>query len=108
MDITVKVSIILPIYNVGPFFEQCMVSVVGQTYKNLEIILVNDGSTDDSGEIADSFARTDSRIKVIHQSNHGVSYARNTGIKNATGDYICFSDPDDILQPDYVKYMLSL
>ncbi len=108
MEENIKISIILPIYNVGPFFEECMKSVIGQTYKNLEIVLVDDGSTDNSGDIADHYAKIDNRIKVIHQSNKGVSNARNTGIDNSTGEYICFSDPDDILRPDYVEYLLNL
>lgn len=104
----ILVSIILPIYNVGMFFGKCMQSVVGQSYKNLEIILVDDGSTDNSGMIADDYSRSDNRIKVIHQNNSGVSTARNRGIDAAHGEYVCFSDPDDVLQPDYVEYMLEL
>lgn len=104
----VKVSIILPIYNVGEFFGTCMESVLKQSHRNLEIILVDDGSTDDSGLIADGYAKRDSRIRVIHQENKGVSTARNVGIDAATGEYVCFSDSDDILEQDYVEYLLNL
>ena len=105
---SIKVSIILPIYNVGAFFNECMNSVLNQFHKNLEVLLIDDGSTDDSGKIADSYAIKDNRVKVVHQDNSGVSRARNVGISMATGKYICFSDPDDVLKPDYVSYMLAL
>lgn len=108
MQESIKVSIILPIYNVDRFFDDCMQSIISQTYKNIEIILVDDGSTDDSGKIADKYAEKDKRIVVIHKHNEGVSTARNTGIQHATGEYICFSDPDDILKPDYIEYLLHL
>ena len=104
----IKVSIILPIYNVGKYFGECLESVLEQTHSNIEVILVDDGSTDNSGEIAESYAVRDKRIKVIHQANAGVSSARNVGIAAACGKYICFSDPDDILKKDYVEYMLTM
>lgn len=104
----IKVSIILPIYNVGRYFGKCMESVLGQSYSNIEIILVDDGSTDDSGLIADGYAVKDGRVRVVHQANSGVSHARNVGINEATGEYVCFSDPDDVLKEDYVAYMLRL
>lgn len=104
----IKVSIVLPIYNVGKYFDECMDSIFRQSHKNIEIILVDDGSTDNSGLIADKYAKLDKRVKVIHQANSGVSRARNVGINAATGKYICFSDPDDILKTDYVEYMLGL
>jgi glycosyltransferase len=103
-----KVSIIIPIYNVGEYFHHCIDSIITQSYRNIEIIIVNDGSTDGSEKQAEVYARKDQRIKVIHQPNAGVSVARNTGIKNSIGDYICFSDADDILQPDYIEYLLKL
>lgn len=89
------ISIIVPIYNVDKYLERCIDSIVGQTYKNLETILVDDGSTDESGEIADRYADKDKRVRVIHKENGGVSSARNAGIKESTGDYIMFVDADD-------------
>ena len=105
---TIKVSIILPIYNVENYLATCLNSVIAQTHKNLEIILVDDGTKDSSGEIADLYARKDNRIKVIHKQNEGVSVARNVGIDNASGEYICFCDSDDIIMHDYVEYLLKM
>ena len=90
-----KVSVVIPVYNVKPYLERCVNSVLRQTYKDLEIILVDDGSTDGSGEMCDQIATRDPRILVIHQKNQGLSGARNTGIRRATGDYIIFFDSDD-------------
>ena len=90
-----KVSVVIPVYNVMPYLERCVQSVVRQTYQNLEIILVDDGSTDGSGKLCDKIAGTDQRIRVIHQKNQGLSGARNTGIRQATGEYIVFLDSDD-------------
>jgi len=104
----ISVSVIVPIYNVEKYLSKCINSILIQTHKNLEIILVDDGSLDNSGKIADEYIGKDNRIKVIHKSNAGVSSARNTGIEAATGDYICFSDADDLLELDYVEYMLNL
>lgn len=89
------ISVIVPIYNAAPFLDRCIGSIVDQTYKNLEIILVDDGSTDDSGIMCDIWAKEDCRIQVIHKSNGGPSEARNAGIDLATGDYIGFADSDD-------------
>lgn len=104
----IKVSIIIPIYNVEKFVTQCVQSACDQSYKNLEIILVDDGSRDSSGQIADSFAQKDTRVTVIHKKNGGVSSARNAGIEAATGDYVCFIDGDDYVATDYVEYMLNI
>lgn len=93
-----NISVIIPVYNIERFLPRCLDSIVNQTYKRLEIILVNDGSTDASGNICDSYAQQDKRIKVIHQANAGVSAARNAGLGVATGDYISFVDPDDWLE----------
>lgn len=108
MEKDILVSLILPVYNVEKYLAICIESVVNQAYQNLEIILVDDGSTDKSGMICDKYALKDRRIKVIHKSNEGVSTARNVGIKQATGDYICFADSDDILEKDYVSYLLGM
>ena len=93
-----KISIIVPIYNVESYLEQCLNSIINQTYKNLEIILINDGSTDNSGKICDLYAKKDSRITVIHKKNGGLSDARNTGLSIATGEYIAFIDSDDFIE----------
>ena len=90
-----KISIVIPVYNVKPYLERCVSSVLCQTFKDLEIILVDDGSIDGSGALCDELANRDVRIRVIHQENKGVVEARNTGIDNATGEYIIFVDSDD-------------
>lgn len=102
------VSIIVPIYNVENYLSQCIDSLLAQSYRNIEIILVDDGSNDSSGSIADEFAKKDHRIRVIHTSNNGVSSARNKGIETSTGEYICFVDADDSVLPIYVEYLLNL
>ncbi|MGX8704985.1 MAG: glycosyltransferase family 2 protein [bacterium] len=94
------ISIIIPVYNVAEYLPQCLDSVLSQTYRNLEIIAIDDGSTDESGNILDQYAEKDSRIRVIHKPNGGVSSARNVGLKAATGDYIGFIDADDWIEPD--------
>ena len=96
-----KISIIVPIYNVEQYLDKCVESLVNQTYKNLEIILVDDGTKDKSGEMADLWSIKDDRIKVIHKKNGGLSDARNAGIKIATGEYITFMDSDD-----YINYRM--
>ena len=90
-----KVSVVIPVYNVKPYLERCVNSALRQTYKDLEIILVDDGSTDGSGEMCDQIATRDPRTLVIHQKNQGLSGARNTGIRHATGEYVIFIDSDD-------------
>lgn len=102
------VSLIVPIFNVEKFLRICIDSILKQTYSKFELLLIDDGSTDKSGEIADEYAKTDCRIRVIHKSNKGVSAARNTGLQYATGEYVCFADADDILQVDYISYLVSL
>ena len=104
----IKVSVILPVYQVEKYLGICIESVINQSYQNLEILLIDDGSTDKSGKICDEYTARDGRIRVIHKENEGVSTARNVGIKQATGDYICFADSDDILEPDYVSYLLGM
>lgn len=90
-----KVSVVIPVYNVMPYLERCVNSVLNQTYKDMEILLIDDGSTDDSGKMCDQIATRDQRIRVIHQENRSISGARNTGILNAEGEYIIFIDSDD-------------
>lgn len=101
------VSIIVPIYNVAPYLEHCIESISGQTYKNLEIILVDDGSTDGSSKICDEYVQKDKRIKVYHRQNKGVSAARNYGIDKSRGNYIAFVDADDYLDKNFVYKMLK-
>lgn len=102
-----KVSIIVPIYNTGKYLKRCLNSIVNQTYQNLEIILVDDGSTDDSKAIAKEFAQKDSRIKLLNQSNSGLSSARNAGIRKATGKYLTLVDSDDEIELNMIENMLS-
>lgn len=99
------ISIIVPVYNVESYLPECLESIDKQTYKNLQIILVDDGSKDLSPTICDEWAEKDIRIKVIHKVNGGLSDARNEGLKNAVGEYVCFVDSDDILNPDFVKLL---
>ena len=106
-DTSPLVSIIVPVYNVEDYLPSCLESIQAQDYQNLEIIIINDGSTDNSGSICDRFAENDDRIKVVHQVNGGLSAARNAGIGRATGDYIVFVDSDDLLHPSYVSILLN-
>lgn len=101
-----KISIIVPVYNVEKYVEKCIQSLINQSYKNIEIILVDDGSNDRSNKIIDEYAKVDSRILTIHQKNKGVSAARNAGLKVATGKYVGFVDPDDYV--DYQMYETML
>ena len=100
------VSIIVPVYNVEGCIGNCINSIINQNYKSLEIIIINDGSTDNSGVICDSLATTDSRIKVIHQNNSGISNVRNTGLNIATGDYVSFIDGDDYVSPMFIEILV--
>ncbi len=97
---TPLISVIVPVYNLEKYLVRCIESIIGQTYKNLEIILIDDGSTDTSGQIIDEFKKKDNRIKVIHKENGGESSARNTGLRMATGEYIAFCDCDDWMDLD--------
>ncbi len=105
METNEVVSIIIPIYNVEAYLRQCLETVIHQTYPHLEIILVNDGSPDQSEEICKDFFRKDARIRYVRQENGGLSAARNTGIELATGDYLTFIDPDDWVTEDYVEVL---
>lgn len=101
------VSIVIPVYNVEEYLSECIESVLEQTYPCLEIFLVDDGSTDNSGKICDCYAEKDSRIKVIHQVNAGVSHARNIALDKVTGEYLIFVDSDDIINPHLVEICLD-
>ena len=102
------VTIVLPIYNVEKYLNRCINSIVNQTYKNLEIILVDDGSPDKCSQMCDEWEKKDTRIKVVHKQNEGLGMARNTGIENATGDYICFFDSDDYLELTAIEKLYKL
>lgn len=102
-----KISIIVPIYNCSNYIDKCIFSLIHQTYRNIEIILVNDGSTDNSLEKILEYQNQDNRIKIVNQSNQGVSSARNQGIKNANGKYITFVDSDDYLDNDAIEKLVN-
>ncbi len=102
------VSVIIPVYKVENYLKRCVDSVLAQTYENIEIILVDDGSPDNCGEMCDEYARADSRVVVIHKENGGVSAARNIGVERSHGEYVTFVDSDDYISPDYVEYLYSL
>ena len=102
------VSVIIPAYNIEDYIGRCLDSIISQTYKNLEIIVVDDGSRDHTGDILDNYAKKDRRIKVIHKENGGVSSARNKGIEAAEGDYIGFIDGDDLIESEMYKTLVDL
>ena len=102
------ISVIVPIYNIERYLRQCIDSILAQTYQNLEILLIDDGSPDNCGKICEDYARIDSRIKVFHTKNLGLSAARNMGLRNASGEYIGFVDSDDWIEPDMFKTLLRL
>ena len=102
------ISIIVPVYNVEKYLKKCIQSIINQTYKNLEIILVDDGSSDNSGKICDEFAQKDNRIKVIHKTNSGLSDARNAGLDVMSGEWVSFVDSDDFVSPYYIENLLNL
>ena len=95
-----KISVIVPVYNTEKYLRKTVDSLLNQTYKDLEILLIDDGSCDNSGKICEEYAQTDSRIKVVHQENQGLSAVRNRGIELATGEYLCFVDSDDFVETD--------
>lgn len=102
------ITVICPAYNVENYIEKCIESIRNQTYKNLEILLIDDGSTDDTGSICDGFAEKDKRIRAFHKENGGVSSARNLGLDNAQGDYIAFIDSDDNIEPEMYQTLLEM
>lgn len=103
----VLVSIIIPIYNVEKYLEKCIKSIINQTYRNLEIILINDGSTDESAKICEAYKELDNRIIFINKKNGGAASAKNEGLKVAKGDYITFVDSDDFVELDMIEYMVN-
>ena len=103
-----KISIIIPVYNVEKYLSTCLNSVINQTYQNLEIILVNDGSTDACPKICEEYATKDNRIKVIHKQNGGLSDARNVGLKQTTGNLVSFVDSDDVLALDFYQKLINV
>ena len=102
------ISVVLPVYNTEQYLKRCINSILNQTYKEIEIVCVDDGSSDGSGPILDEFAQSDSRIKVFHTENRGVSSARNTALRAANGRYIGFVDSDDYIEPDYYEKLVSV
>ena len=97
------ISIVVPVYNAENYLEKCINSIIGQTYRNLEIILIDDGSNDNSLSICEKFALQDNRIKVFHQNNGGVASARNKGLSEASGEFIAWVDSDDSIEPEYIE-----
>lgn len=102
------VSLVVPVYNVEHYLDACMASILNQTYTNIEIILVDDGSTDNSGIMCDKYSKIDDRIKVVHKENGGLSDARNKGILHTNGNYIIFIDSDDVISTNFVEYLYTL
>jgi len=100
------ISVIVPVYNVEPYLRKCLNSILAQTYRDLEILVIDDGSTDGSGRICDEYGEKDNRIKVFHTENKGLSCARNLGLDNANGDWIGFVDSDDWIEPDMYELLL--
>jgi len=103
-----KVSVVVPVYNVEKYLEACVHSILDQSIQDFEIILVDDGSTDNSGKICDALKEKNGNIRVLHKDNAGLSHTRNTGMDMAQGDYITFIDSDDTIHPDYLRILLSL
>lgn len=102
------ISVIIPVYNVAAYLPECLESVLKQDHENLEVILIDDGSKDDSGIICDRYAARDSRVRVIHQENGGAAAAKNAGLRIASGEYLSFVDSDDYLEPNVYGYMLQV
>lgn len=102
------ISVIVPVYNVAAYLPECVDSILGQSYRDLEVILIDDGSSDHSGAICDGYAAKDPRVLVIHQKNGGAAAAKNAGLRVATGKYLSFVDSDDYLEPDAYSYMVGI
>ena len=103
-----EISIIVPVYNADRYLKNCISSILNQSFYNFELILINDGSKDCSGEICDNYASKDKRVKVIHKNNEGVSIARNIGIDMSKGKYIMFCDSDDVIEKDWCRSLYNL
>ncbi len=108
MPDTPAISIIVPVYNAAEWLGRCVDSIIAQTFSDWELLLVDDGSRDSSGEICDRYAAADTRIRAIHQPNGGASRARNTGIDAARGTYVCFVDSDDWLETEYLADLIPI
>ena len=102
-----KISVIVPVYNVENYLTRCVDSILSQTYKNIEILLIDDGSTDASGDICNEYCREDSRVSVVHQRNGGLASARNAGIDISTGEYLTFIDSDDYVSSYYIENLVN-
>ena len=100
-------SIITPVYNVEAYLDRCVQSVLSQSYRNIEMVLIDDGSTDGSGALCDKWAQEDSRVVVIHKENGGVSSARNAGLVRSKGDFLTFVDPDDFISPETYTFIMT-
>src|SRR5690606_5147714 len=100
-------SVVVPIYNVAPYLGECLSSIANQYYRDLEVIMVDDGSSDDSAAIAEKFADADPRFRLIRQPNRGLGAARNTGVSHATGDYLMFVDSDDVIPPYAAELLIT-
>lgn len=107
MNEEILISVIVPVYNVADFLEECVDSILGQTYPHLEVLLIDDGSPDTAPHMCDAYAMGDNRVRVIHKENGGLSDARNVGIEHASGDWLLFVDGDDYIEPDMVETLLS-
>lgn len=103
----VKISVIIPVYNAETYLERCIKAVLAQTFEDFELLLIDDGSSDQSGAMCDAAAKTDPRIRVVHQENQGASAARNTGLEHAAGEYVMFCDCDDVVSPRWIAHLLE-
>jgi len=101
------ITILVPVYNAGDYLHQCLDSIVGQTYQNLQVVLVDDGSTDDSWQICQEYASKDKRVEAYHQENQGVAAARNALLEHVRGDYVIWVDSDDWIEPDMIEFLVS-
>ena len=102
-----KISVIVPVYNVEQYLPKCLDSIINQTFRDIEIICINDGSTDDSGKVLEEYAQKDSRIKILTQHNSGTAVARNLGLDNSASDYIAFIDSDDVVEANFISILLD-